>query len=146
MDEKKRSHLEEIVNNIKDAEHLSAAPEPSSSALEKLASAPKQDDSAPEFSVLVQPNQSLSPPTKTGPSNKSFSVAEPYRDVEHMLSNLEGRDCSDSKARDGFGDLGETPVFQLENLENLQLVLPELGEPQIVIPETGELLTTNTYI
>ena len=29
------------------------------------------------------------------------------------------------------------PVFQLENLENLQLVLPEQGEPQIVIPETG---------
>ena len=28
-------------------------------------------------------------------------------------------------------------MFQLENLENLQLVVPEAGEPQIVIPETG---------
>ena len=33
-------------------------------------------------------------------------------------------------------------MFQLENLENLQLVLPEdSGEPQIIIPETGIRLT-----
>ena len=37
------------------------------------------------------------------------------------------------------------PVYQLENLENLQLVVPdpaeEQGEPQIIIPETGIRLT-----
>ena len=36
----------------------------------------------------------------------------------------------------------EPPIFQLENLENLQFVLQEgSGEPQIIIPETGIRLT-----
>ena len=36
----------------------------------------------------------------------------------------------------------EPPMFQLENLENLQLVVPEdSGEPRIIIPETGIKLT-----
>lgn len=36
----------------------------------------------------------------------------------------------------------EQPIFQLENLENLQFVLPEgSAEPQIIIPETGIRLT-----
>jgi len=46
---------------------------------------------------------------------------------------------SDKEATPSELNLGieDAPVFQLENLENLQLVVPELGEPQIVIPETG---------
>ena len=36
----------------------------------------------------------------------------------------------------------EQPMFQLENLENLQLVVPEdSGEPRIIIPESGIKLT-----
>ena len=41
----------------------------------------------------------------------------------------------------------EQPVFQLENLENLQLVLPEdSGEPRIIIPESGIKLTIQSDI
>jgi len=41
-----------------------------------------------------------------------------------------------------FQSNDEQPIFQLENLENLQFVLPEgSAEPQIIIPETGIRLT-----
>ena len=54
---------------------------------------------------------------------------------EYQLSENFIHPCSEVCGLEG--GVEETPVFQLENLENLQLVLPELGEPQIVIPETG---------
>ena len=45
----------------------------------------------------------------------------------------------------GLGVTDQQPMFQLENLENLQLVVPdpaeEQGEPRIIIPETGIRLT-----
>eukprot|EP00092_Neocalanus_flemingeri_P033540 GFUD01036459.1.p1 GENE.GFUD01036459.1~~GFUD01036459.1.p1 ORF type:complete len:789 (+),score=200.06 GFUD01036459.1:41-2368(+) len=41
-----------------------------------------------------------------------------------------------------FQQADDQPIFQLENLENLQFVLPEgSGEPQIIIPESGIRLT-----
>ena len=53
--------------------------------------------------------------------------------VEEILVKVEGEEMQPST---------EPPMFQLENLENLQFVLQEgSGEPQIIIPESGIRLT-----
>ena len=55
-------------------------------------------------------------------------------------------DEAEVEAVPGEAGGGDQPMFQLENLENLQLVVPdpdteEAGEPRIIIPESGIRLT-----
>jgi len=67
----------------------------------------------------------------------SLSVQEtdPSICLDKMEDSLT-RSPQDSQLLDMFEE--EQPMFQLENLENLQLILPDgLGEPRIIIPESG---------
>ena len=72
---------------------------------------------------------------KTGPVDIRKEVQESETNVIVEIDEAEV-DLEEDKTP------GEQPMFQLENLENLQLVLPEnSAEPQIIIPETGIRLT-----
>ena len=94
--------------------------------------------------ILSNPQQSQGPETVI----QIIGLEKPRKcsedDQESFNSMLGLRDdvgyLQEGTARENKEE--EPPIFQLENLENLQLVVPEdSGEPRIIIPETGIKLT-----
>jgi len=74
--------------------------------------------------------------------NDTVIEEDEYVSAEDIIVEIKNDEVKNAIDQPMFHQADDQPIFQLENLENLQFVLPEgSGEPQIIIPESGIRLT-----